>query len=312
MAKLRHYYNGISVYKPTGTHKRTDTKRSKTKGWTSSATNRNKKFLQSVNINLLDGFGLAITLTLKDCPETPEQWHKVRDNFQKRLSRKGLMRYHWVTEWQKRGVPHLHMSAYFQKHPDNSLIRQIKRDWCEVAANYRPLQKSQHVAHITSIKGWLEYSAKHGARGMFHYQRSNPPPEWQESTGRVWGKGGDWPQVQVDTVLFTDQFYRFRRLVRKWRISDARQPEKNLVHVYMDGTTRPFNNSDYKEVGLNYFNLPRNKKRITAARKILKKPNRKLSEVAGLSEWIPLDLQTRMLEYIIQHEGLPAQNIQEA
>lgn len=307
MAKLRHYYNGISVYKPAGSHTRGTHKRSKTKGWTSDATNRNKKFLQSIDTQNLTGFGIAITLTLKDCPQTPKDWHQCRDLFVRRLKRKGMIRFHWVTEWQKRGVPHLHMSGYFEKPLTKRQIRAIKADWCEIASKYRPLQKSQYITPITSLSGWLEYSAKHGARGMHHYQRSNPPKEWQENTGRVWGKGGDWPQVEIDTVIYTNQFYKFRRLVKKWRIADAR---KTKVKTLVDAEGKTFPDAYQQQFKKELTKTKR--KRISSARKLLKKNTRKHAEVVGLSEWIGLELQSKMLQFVMSATGdIPSQNQEE-
>lgn len=305
MAKLRHYYNGISVYKPTGSHKRTTTKRKKTKGWTPSATNRNKKFLQSINTNELTGHGIAITLTLKECPATPELWHKARKAFMMRLTRKGMTRYHWVTEWQRRGHPHLHMSAYFDHEPTPKQLQQMKKDWCEVAKEFKPLQKSQNIVPITSIDGWLEYSAKHGARGMNHYQRTGKPKAWEENTGRVWGYGGEWPRVEQDTVIYTDQFYKMRRLIKQWRIADARKtPVLDLVDA--DGKSM----SCFKSLMSATLKdrSTKKRKRIASARKLLKRNSRKLSECIGLSEWIPGELQIKMLEHVIQDLGLPHQN----
>lgn len=230
-------------------------------GWTPKSARGNTEFLQSVEYGGLSGLGLAFTGTIKNCPPTPDDWHKLRNSLVRRFKRLGLIRYHWVTEWQKRGVPHLHGMFFFPECSGSeyiTLITAVRDAWLALAAPYGGLSRGVHIAPMTDARGWAEYEAKHAARGCNHYQRSpeNIPKEWQNKTGRVWGKGGDWP-VQ-DAMVFSasgEVFWRFRRLIRSWRISEARASGK-----------------------------PR---RITYARKSLKCNNPKLSAVRGTNDWIP-------------------------
>ena len=83
------------------------------KGWSKTASRNNTKFLRSVYVPDLSGAAVAFTLTIRDCPPTSDDWKILRETFIKRLRRAGMVRLHWLTEWQKRGVPHLHGIAYF-------------------------------------------------------------------------------------------------------------------------------------------------------------------------------------------------------
>ena len=47
-------------------------------GWSEGATRRNTEFLMSVRTDQLTGAGVALTLTLRDCPPTADDWHKLR------------------------------------------------------------------------------------------------------------------------------------------------------------------------------------------------------------------------------------------
>lgn len=191
-------------------------------GWSIKATRRNTDFLRSIDERKLTGAGVALTLTLRTCPPTADDWHRLRKAWQERMRRAGMVRIHWVTEWQRRGVPHLHVAIWW---PDAYRITDPIRAWLDLAEEYGAGSKGQHGKVIDGPVGWFQYLSKHAARGVKHYQRSgdNMPTGWQEKTGRVWGYGGDWPlQEPVNVQLDDEGFYAFRRLVRSWRIGNAR------------------------------------------------------------------------------------------
>lgn len=166
-------------------------------GWSSGAARRNLHFLQSIDERRLTGIGWALTLTVRDCPESPELWHRlVRDYFQqvgRALGTFGLKldRYHYVTEWQKRGVPHLHGAVYISGEFLNA-PGFLKRTWLQYAGRYGASSLGQYVLPVAGAVGWFQYVSKHAARGIKHYQRSSKaiPDAWQSGTGRMWGKGG--------------------------------------------------------------------------------------------------------------------------
>ena len=194
-------------------------------GWSSGATRRNTGFLRSIREDQLSGFGVAVTLTLKTCPATAAEWHRMRRAWEMRMVRAGMIRLHWVTEWQRRGVPHLHAAIWFE----TSDTRTPLDAWVDVATAYGAGLRGQNAKPITGAVGWFKYLSKHASRGVQHYQRNpeNIPPGWQKRTGRVWGKSGHWPVRPVVRFNLQDQngdggWFAFRRMVRSWRFADAR------------------------------------------------------------------------------------------
>lgn len=243
-------------------------------GWSVGATRRNTLFLYSIREHELDGLGLAVTLTLKHCPASAADWHVLRRAWIKRMERLGMLRLHWVTEWQRRGVPHLHCALWFSqeaidKHGSVNLYMATTIAWIKLAGDqYGAGFMSQYVREIDGVVGWFQYMSKHAARGVKHYQRSseNLPAEWLSKTGRIWGHTGDWPvreaiKIQLQGSPGDGGFYAFRRLIRSWRIANARG------------------------------DICRSK----FAKRILRCPQEPLSRVRGLSEWINEEIQSAFL-----------------
>jgi len=213
--------NGGKMYIKAPTPTRPQPKRQKCKGWTQNATRRNTDFLMSVESPKLTGHGLALSLTVKDCPDTPIDWQTVRTRFVKRLRRSGMIRLHWLTEWQRRQVPHLHLAVWFDRPIDP---RTVVRHWLESSKVHQPRAQGQHAAAITGPLGWFEYLAKHAARGVSHYQRSPEliPPGWQGNTGRVWGHVGHWPTAETKTLDVPEPvWHQFRRLSIRYQQGKA-------------------------------------------------------------------------------------------
>lgn len=262
--------NGLSAGVPGMPNHQT--KRGQPGGWSSSAARRNLRFLYSIDGDALalDGaVGFAFTLTVLDCPETPKIWANSINRFLLAMRRTfGCIRVHWVIEWQRRQVPHLHGCLYFPS-PDHVTASDIVTAWCELA-NQRGSSCAQSVKRISGLVGWLQYVAKHAARGTRHYQRSQAglPPAWQGVTGRMWGHRGVWPLGEKQTVCLEGRegdggYFAFRRLIRSWRLADARKSG--------------------------------NRYRIVAARRMLKCPERARSATRGVSEWIGAKLAERFL-----------------
>ena len=282
MAVLKLYPNGLTGGVPPRLVNRFPVPRGDCSGWSASSSRSNTRFLYSVRSSDLpvssDGLallGLALSLTVLDCPDAHQDWKKSREAFFFRLRLRGLYRLHWLTEWQKRGVPHLHAAAWFdlaavetwmkKHHPELPVMAFpaiVQRDWLELTAPYRSSAKGQEVKPINNDLGWLQYLSKHAARGAAHYQRafSTIPKGWQK-TGRMWGHLGDFP-VSEPFGLELDRpgWFQFRRIVRAWRLASARSEKK------VSG------------------------RRISSARTMLQCSDPFLSEVRGVSEWIPLDV----------------------
>lgn len=278
------YRHGFTMGTPPRANSHVRGKRGTVGGWSASSTRNNIAFLRSVNENhenlfYIDGRPLrplAVTLTVRDCPPTSEEFHKLRHNMFQRLKRMGMVYLHWVIEWTNRGVPHLHLAAFM----DTDLIdihSRIIHSWCDLARDFGTTPKAQNVKDITDHLGWSQYVAKHCARGVGHYQRSphKVPKAWQMKTGRVWGKWGNWPiQEPIRFSFDDDAYYKFRRIARSWRKADSRAEKNVFVR----------------------------RKRILSARRMLKNSDPNRSNTIGVSEWLPEQTQLSIM-YFLKSQG---------
>jgi hypothetical protein len=253
-------------------------KRGKVVGWSAAAVRRHTAWLYSIDAPRLDGAGTAITLTMKDTPASADEFHAMRRAFMMRVARLGAIRSHWVVEWQRRGTPHLHCAIYFPEGQHDlfgdraSIVRafEIIDAWVDVAEPYGAMHQGQHYNPIDGPLGWLKYLSKHASRGVRHYQRTGHPEGW-DRTGRLWGHGGDWPTDEpMRFDMSREAYWRYRRLVRSWRVADARASG--------------------------------NPQRIKYARAMLACPQPKLSAVRGVSDWVPEDV-TLSLVALLEQEG---------
>lgn len=270
MPVIQAYRHGATAGIPPSVNSHKRALRDSVSGWTDRSTRSNTRFLYSVDERQLTGAGLALTLTVRDCPPSHEDWHRLRTAFFKRLARVGMVRAHWLTEWQRRGVPHLHCAVWFdlEKHSGAQVMSTISSAWLQLAFGFGAGSRGQQMKPIDDAVGWFQYLSKHAVRGLKHYQRSseNMPEGWQ-TTGRMWGHLGEWPLTEP--VRFeTDNagFWAFRRVIRSWRRADARA----------SGDQR----------------------RIRSARSMLACNERPLSSVRGISEWFPQALQEQVLLYL--------------
>jgi len=276
---VRVYNNGLTCGTPPRKNDHERGIRGETSGWTKSASRSNTRFLYSVVPDQLTGYGYAFTFTVKDLPPTPDDWEKIRRKLIERFRRMGLIRLHWLTEWQRRGVPHLHGVVYFPRELSPDLLESLTAHWLASAGAYNPKPCGQDIKPVTSALGWLEYLSKHAARGVYHYQRNGKPKSW-EKTGRMWGKSGEWPTRSTEAEIPMSDFHRLRRLCRSWRIAESRKPIRSKVENHSI-----------------YF-LRYDGKRIRSARKCLQHTDRALCTVLGVSEWIPERLGMQMLGWI--------------
>jgi hypothetical protein len=196
-------------------------KRGAITGWTLQATGRLRRWFYGVDGDALDGHGFALTLTVRDLPPSAEAWTATHRAFLMRMRRAGMVRGQWLTEWQRRGVPHLHGIVYFSE-PSADRSEEVTRAWLEAAERWAPGPAGQHVKDVWGLPGWLQYQAKHSTRGVRHYQRANVPEAWQTGTGRLWGHVGEWPLREQLVEVDHATFHRFRRLLRGWLLGKAR------------------------------------------------------------------------------------------
>ena len=293
MPVFKLYSNGFTCGVPPQNTKSPKSKRGEVQGWSAAATRRNTAFLYSVDTDNLTGYGYALTLTLKELPPSAQDWAKMIDKLFKRLKRRGAIRYHWVTEWQRRGVPHLHAMVYFDYQLTGEQIADLKTSWIDSArypGHKPPMLQSQTIKPVTGAIGWVQYLGKHGSRGLKHYQRASKPQSWVK-TGRMWGKGGVWPQRESEGELSIEHYHRLRRILRRWRIANARNtPESKLV----DQDGQSLNNRHMLELTYHHRTYSR-RKRIISARNMLKCNDRNLSSVRGASEWADESLMLQMI-----------------
>lgn len=284
MRTLKVYRHGLTMGTAPDSYKHVPRIRGEVQGWSESATRRNTAFLRSAIETDLprtsSGAHLtayAFTLTLRHCPPTSDDWHKLRRAFLMRLNRLGLYRCHWVTEWQRRGVPHLHGAFWFPAadpaRPDR-IPAAVLAHWLSLTQEtYGASMNGQHYTPITDAIGWFKYLSKHASRGIRHYQR-NPesiPPEWRKKTGRVWGHTGDWPLSEpIQFELDNSGWFKLRRICRSWRKADARASGQAF--------------------------------RIRQARTMLSCSKPDLSRLRGVSEWIPEHVQMSAL-YLLRSQG---------
>jgi len=157
MAVLTVYPNGMKAGIAPAPSDHVRAKRDKVGGWSEKSTRSNLEFLRSVLIDRLDGLGHAFTLTVRTCPDSPEKWAAMRKAYFMRLQRGGCVRLHWVTEWQKRGVPHLHGMAFFPQPADDREYslqnRLVRHAWLAVVNDAMTEESSQHVNPIETALG---------------------------------------------------------------------------------------------------------------------------------------------------------------
>ena len=270
MPVITEYRHGATAGIPPTVNSHPRAPRSECAGWSESSTRRNTRFLYSVDESKLNGHGFALSLTIRDIPPTAAEFHKIRRAFLKRLERLGMFRCHWLIEWQRRKAPHIHAAVWFPDYdginPD-AIRCEIVRHWIE-ASQGNPLTsvRGQSVKPISDSVGWFKYLSKHAVRGLGHYQRSpeNIPPGWQGRTGRMWGHLGQWDLTgPVRYLVGQDAFWKYRRMVRAWRLADARAASSSY--------------------------------RIKSARGMLRCHDRALSECRGVSEWIPRDMTAALV-----------------
>ena len=278
MPVMKVYPNGVTMGRAPKKNDHERAKRGEVTGWSASAARRNLAFLRSIEADSLTGHGYTVTFTLKNCPETAEHWKRLREALFMRFTRMGMIRGHWVTEWQKRGVPHLHGIFYFR---EPGMQPAIVNAWLELASEYVVSPKAQHVREVTHIVGWFKYLAKHASRGHQHYQRAAEGiPEGWKKTGRVWGYVADWPISEVKRFQLDDRaFFRLRRIARNMEVTNVRAKH------------------------------PKDVKAIVRARRRLKHNDRELSRLRGVSEWLPIEWSEKLIlwmvaeGYLVRREG---------
>lgn len=292
MAKVTVTPNGLKAAMP-GPGNSNPPKRGKITGWSAGASRRNRDFLQSIDLAAVNGVGFFYTLTLRDLPPSGKDWSRLIDAWLKWCARHGATRYHWVVEFQRRGVPHLHAVVYWPSEQMDTTGPAERWQapwgavdhWLGLTAHLGSSPLSQQIRQCDKRVGLLAYMAKHSARTVEHYQRqAHALPEGWASVGRLWAKGGEWP-TRADVFDTNERaWFVLRRLVRSYIVSQAR---KRLARV-----------------------CPSDKAGLVAARRAycharscLRCAGKAHSRVKPLGLWIPESVSRHFLELVLRDAG---------
>ena len=264
--------------------------RTATKGWTVNVARRNEQRLQQVDFNAIEGVPAFVTLTMPSgqmSEVSAAEFHGWLKRWLQFMKRHGLRHYYWILEFQASGNPHLHVLAWLDR--DWDALEQFKalRSWVGIlnksgvgARLQGQIWERIDVGGEITVDGEtvpahpervLMYLAKHAARGVAHYQRqiANMPEDWQYRSGRVWGHDRGLPlRAQQDFETDYSTFWTFRRLVRRWRLAEARSIK------------------DYD----------RRRAAIVQARRSLRCGRRDVSPYRGVSAWLPADVASQLLD----------------
>lgn len=271
--------------------------RTATRGWTVNVARRNEQRLQQIDFDAVDGFPAFVTLTMpsQQMDEvSASDFHGWLKRWLQFLKRHGLQHYYWILEFQASGNPHLHILAWIDHTPEPLETFKALKSWVGI------LEKSDVGARIQGqiwenidvggelvVDGEtvpahpervLMYLAKHAARGVAHYQRqiANMPEDWQYRSGRVWGHDRGLPlREQEDVECDYPTFHRFRRLVRRWRLAEARSIK----------------------------DADRRRAAIVQARGSLKCSRRDVSPYRGVSAWVPASVASQLLDAAVNMRG---------
>lgn len=271
--------------------------RTATKGWTPNVARRNEQRLQQIDFDAVEGFPAFVTLTMPSqqmSDVSAAMFHGWLKSWLRFMKRHGLQHYYWILEFQASGNPHLHVLVWLDHTPDPLETYRVLRSWVGIlnksgvgARLQGQIWENIDVGGTITVDGEtvpahpervLMYLAKHAARGVAHYQRQieNMPEDWQYRSGRVWGHDRSLPlREQEDFETDYPTFWTFRRLVRRWRCSEAQ------------GIKDP----------------ERRRTAILQARGMLKCGRPDVSPYRGVSAWLPSDVASSLLDAAVNMVG---------
>lgn len=271
--------------------------RTATKGWTPNVARRNEQRLQQVDFDAIDGVPAFVTLTMPSGQMgevSAADFHGWLKRWIQYMKRHGLVHYYWILEFQASGNPHLHLLVWLDHDWDALEQYKALRSWVGIlnksgvgARLQGQIWENIDVGGEIVVDGEpvpahpervLMYLAKHAARGVAHYQRqiANMPEDWRYRSGRVWGHDRGLPlREQEDVETDYPTFHRFRRLVRRWRLAEAR--------------------------GINDHD--RRRAAIVQARRSLRCSRRDVSPYRGVSAWVPASVASQLLDAAVSMGG---------
>ncbi len=124
------------------------------------------------------------------------------------------------------------------------------------------------------------------------------PKEWKGHTGRMWGKGGNWGSEQPIKLDLDDKsYYRFRRMVRAWRKSKAREECNEMMKEFM------------RKYEIDAYRYSQCKKNITRARALLKSHDVKVSCIRGVNEFFEIDDAIRIVAHLKSYDDAQIEHL---
>lgn len=271
--------------------------RTATKGWTVNVARRNEQRLQQIDFDAVEGFPAFVTLTMPSgqmSDVSAAMFHGWLKRWLQYMKRHGMRHYYWILEFQATGNPHLHLLVWLNHDWDALEQYKALRSWVNMlnkagvgARLQGQIWENIDVGGEITVDGEpvpahpervLMYLAKHAARGVAHYQRQieNMPEDWQYRSGRVWGHDRGLPlRAQQDYECDYATFHCFRRLVRRWRLAEARSIK------------------DYD----------RRRAAISQARRCLKCGRPDVSPYRGVSAWVPASVASQLLDAAADMNG---------
>lgn len=257
--------------------------RTETRGWTRNVARRNEQRLQQIDFEHVDGVPGFVTLTMpaqQMADVSAAMFHGWLKSWLRYMKRHGMRHYYWILEFQGSGNPHLHVLVWLDHTPEPLETYKALRSWVGILDKSGVCARLQgQVWESIDVDGEtvpahpervLMYLAKHAARGVAHYQRqlSNMPEDWQYRSGRVWGHDRGLPlREQQDYECAYPTFWAYRRLVRRWRVSEA-QAVKSPA---------------------------RRRAAVVQARRMLRCPRPDVSPYRGVSAWVPEAVALQLL-----------------
>lgn len=270
----------------------TPPERTNTKGWTPNVARRNEQRLQQIDFDAIDGTPAFVTLTMPSQQMedvSAAMFHGWLKRWLQYMKRHGMLHYYWILEFQGSGNPHVHILVWIDHEFDvleqyRALISWVNMlDKSNIGARlqaqvWEPIDVGGEIvvdgervpAHPERV---LMYLAKHAARGVAHYQRriENMPDDWQYRSGRVWGHDRGLPlREQDDFECSYKEFWQYRRLVRRWRLSEA------------NAITDP----------------ERKRAAVVQARRMLRCSRPDVSPFRGVSAWVPESVAKQLFDSI--------------
>lgn len=190
--------------------------------FSAAARRRLQRRLASINREVA-GLPLFVTLTYPlEWSEDGRRWKRDLKAWWGRVRRRWpAASAVWRLEFQKRGAPHYHLLVF---GVPSLPVAWVSRSWYQVVGSGDPkhLAAGTQVARVKSWRGVAAYASK--------YMAKIGGGSVLADVGRYWGVlgGENLPVVVVEVVLSFAQFFKLRRVLRRYLAGrGVRLPDKS-------------------------------------------------------------------------------------